>query len=389
MKRVFLIVMDSFGVGALPDANLFGDEGSNTLKACCSSGKFRAETLKKLGLFNIDGVDFISGVEDPMAAYCRLAERSAAKDTTSGHWEIAGVISHEPFDTFPHGFPQEIIDEFSAQTGRKVLCNAVYSGTEVILDYGEAHEKTGDLIVYTSADSVFQIAAHEEVVPVETLYKYCETARKILNNKYRVGRVIARPFIGRYPNYTRTPNRHDFSLKPFAPTVLDALKESGRSVIGIGKINDIFAGCGITETYKTVSNADGMNKTSSLLKNDFDGLCFVNLVDFDSVYGHRNDVDGYASAVSEFDLQLKEFIDGMREDDALIVTADHGCDPSTPSTDHSREYVPMLYYEKRMKSGVNLGTGSTFADIAATIAEIFGLPFPCEGTSFYKRIGLK
>lgn len=371
--RVFLIVLDSFGVGNAPDAAAFGDEGSNTFKACYNFGKLNIPNMKKLGLFNIDGVDFGEREKEPLGAYARLVEESAGKDTTIGHWEIAGIISEKPLPVFPNGFPDEIIKEFERRTGRKTLCNKPYSGTEVIKDYGVEHMKTGALIVYTSADSVFQVAANENVVPVKKLYEYCEIARDILKGDYAVGRVIARPFVGTSPeNFVRTSNRHDFSLLPPSKTMLDILKDNGKDVLSVGKIIDIFAGQGITEFVRTVSNADGMVKTAEFQKKDFDGLCFVNLVDFDMKYGHRNDVAGYTNALNEFDIALGDFMKNMREDDVLMLTADHGCDPSTPSTDHSRECVPLVICGNNVKSG-NLGTRKGFTCIAKTILSMFNL----------------
>ena len=369
-KRVFLIVLDSMGIGELPDANLWHDEGSNTLKTIRNDAHFNCPELEKLGLFNIEGVG--GGVEKPLACFARMAEQSMGKDTTIGHWEIAGLVSKQPLPTYPNGFPKEIIDEFERQTGRKTLCNKPYSGTEVIKVYGEEHIKTGALIVYTSADSVFQIAAHEDVVPVETLYEYCRIARKILCGKNGVGRVIARPFTGAYP-FTRTSNRHDFSLDPPAVTMCDVIKDAGLDCISVGKIYDIFAGRGLTESNHMNGNDDGMRITLEKQKQDFKGLCFTNLVDFDMLYGHRNDIVGYASAMTAFDKHLKEFLANMREGDLLIITADHGCDPGTPSTDHSREYTPMLAYGSDIKQGVDLKTRSSFADISATVLEYLGL----------------
>lgn len=371
--RVFLIVLDSFGVGNAPDAAAFGDEGSNTFKACFDSGKLNIPNMKKLGLFNIDGVDFGEREKEPLGAYARLVEESAGKDTTIGHWEIAGIISEKPLPVFPNGFPDEVIKEFERRTGRKTLCNKPYSGTEVIKDYGAEHMKTGALIVYTSADSVFQVAANENVVPVKKLYEYCEIARDILKGDYAVGRVIARPFVGTSPeNFVRTSNRHDFSLLPPSKTMLDILKDNGKDVLSVGKIIDIFAGQGVTEFVRTVSNADGMVKTAEFEKKDFDGLCFVNLVDFDMKYGHRNDVAGYTNALNEFDIALGDFMKNMRKDDVLMLTADHGCDPSTPSTDHSRECVPLIICGNNVKSG-NLGTRKGFTCIAKTILSMFNL----------------
>lgn len=384
INRVFLIVLDSFGIGEMPDSFKFHDEGSNTLGAIRNMPNFKAENLKKLGLFNIDGVG--GGISNPQGVYARMAEKSAGKDTTVGHWEIAGVISENPLPTYPDGFPEEIISEFERLTGKKTICNKPYSGTEVIKDYGLEHIKTGNLIVYTSADSVFQIAAHEDVVPISELYEYCQIARNLLTGKHGVGRVIARPFIGEYPNFTRTSNRRDFSIEPPSDTLLDVLQQHNIYTIGVGKIHDIFAGRGLCETYHINDNNNGMQITSQILERDFNGLCFVNLVDFDMKYGHRNDPVGYAQAVTDFDIWLKGFIERMREDDIVVITADHGCDPSTPSTDHSREYVFMLAYGNQLKKGVNLGTRQTFADISKTILDAFKIENNLCGTSFYDSI---
>lgn len=373
MKRVFLIVLDSFGIGAMPDAPAFGDIGVNTLGTVARSPRFCVPNLKKMGLFNIDGVDCGEKEAEPLARIARMTELSAGKDTTIGHWEIAGVCSREPLPVYPQGFPEEVLSVFSRETGRGVLCNAPYSGTEVIKDFGEEHVRTGRLIVYTSADSVFQIAAHEDVVPVEELYEYCRIARRILTGRHGVGRVIARPFTGEAGSYVRTPRRHDVSLKPPAATMLDALKEAGKSVIAVGKIYDIFAGQGITEHVYTSGNAEGVEKTLMYLDRDFEGLCFINLVDYDMLYGHRNDIDGYAAALTAFDRRLPEIMAKMREDDVLMLTADHGCDPGyTVSTDHSREYTPFLMYGKKILPK-NLGTRETFADIGATVLQYFGI----------------
>ncbi len=381
MKRVFLIVLDSFGIGEMEDAALFGDVGTNTLRSVSSSPFFCMPNMKRLGLFDLDGVDFLEGTGKPEARIARMREHSQGKDTTIGHWEIAGVWSMKPLPTYPDGFPREVIDEFARRTGRGVLCNRPYSGTEVIQAYGDEHVRTGDLIVYTSADSVFQIAAHERIVPVETLYEYCRMARAILQGEHGVGRVIARPFIGESGHYERTPRRHDFSLKPPAVTMLDQLSEHGRDVIAVGKIQDIFAGQGITEHVYTTGNADGMERTLSYLSRDFDGLCFVNLVDYDMLYGHRNDVDGYAKALSAFDEWLPRLLNGLRSEDVLMITADHGCDPGyLSSTDHSREYTPFLMYGRPVTPG-NLGTRDTFADIAATVLDYFGIRPEVHGTS--------
>ncbi len=370
-RRVFLVVLDSFGMGALPDAAEYGDEGSNTLRSVSAQPEFDAPNLTKLGLFAIDGETKRAG-EAPVGSYCRLAEQSKGKDTTTGHWEIAGLLSKRPFPTYPNGFPAEVIDRFSEMTGRGVLCNLPYSGTQVIADYGAEHMTTGKLIVYTSADSVFQIAAHEDVVPVEELYRYCRMARALLQGKHAVGRVIARPFIGEAGHFVRTSRRHDFSLEPSGETMLDRLKAAGKDVIGIGKISDIFAGRGLTESLGVnEDNADGMRKLALCMERDFDGLCFCNLVDFDAKYGHRNDAKGYAEAITAFDKGLGELLPKLGAGDLFMITADHGCDPLTPSTDHSREYVPLLIADGR---GRNLGTRESFADISATILSAFGLP---------------
>ena len=374
-KRVFLIVLDSFGIGAEPDAAAFGDEGTNTLGAIANHPNFNCPNLKKLGLFNIDGVTAGEKTDAPAGAFARLQEQSMGKDTTIGHWEIAGVVSPKPLPTFPDGFPDSLIHEFEEKTGHKVLCNKPYSGTDVIRDYGEEHMKTGALIVYTSADSVFQIAANEAIVPVEKLYEICAQARELLTGKYGVGRVIARPFVGDCAaNFTRTPRRHDYSLVPPHDTMLDAILAAGKHTIGVGKIHDIFAGKGIGETIRTSGNTEGLQVTLELADRDFEGLAFVNLVDFDMLYGHRRDVAGYAAAATEFDRFLADFIPGMREGDLLMITADHGCDPSyTKTTDHTREYVPYLVCGKGVKPGVDLGTKLCFGTIAQTICEYLGV----------------
>lgn len=381
MKRVFLIVLDSVGIGAMDDAAEFGDAGTNTLRSASEGSCFHMPNMEQLGLFNIDGIDWRKGIDKPKAVYGRMREASRGKDTTIGHWEIAGLISKKPLPVYPNGFPKEILDEFSRMTGRGVLCNKPYSGTEVIKDYGEEHVRTGKLIVYTSADSVFQIAAHEDVVPVETLYEYCRMARQLLTGEHSVGRVIARPFIGEAGNYQRTPKRHDFSLEPPGETMLDAIKGAGKEVIGVGKIKDIFAGRGITSYVYTKGNAEGIEKTLAYLDQDFEGLCFVNLVDYDMLYGHRNDIEGYARALTEFDEALPQMISKMKEEDLLMITADHGCDPGyTVSTDHSREYTPLIVYGKSIEP-MNLGTRDTFADIGATVLEYLGVEGKIAGKS--------
>ncbi|MEF2795686.1 MAG: phosphopentomutase [Hydrogeniiclostridium sp.] len=379
VKRIFLIVLDSVGIGEAPDAADFGDAGSNTLAAAAASRFFDLPELGRLGLFNIDGVSCRPAAAEPEGSFARMTERSKGKDTTIGHWEIAGVISPRPLPTYPNGFPPEVIEAFRQKTGRGVLCNRPYSGTEVIRDYGREHLETGALIVYTSADSVFQIAAHESIVPPEQLYEYCRIARELLQGEHGVGRVIARPFEGEWP-FVRTPRRHDFSLEPPSETMLDRIKAAGLDVIAVGKIHDIFAGRGDTEHIFTSGNTDGIARAIALAKRPFHGLCFVNLVDFDMLYGHRNDPDGYARALTEFDRALPKLLAGLGEGDVLMITADHGCDPATPSTDHSREYTPWLIAGPAVRPGVNLGTLPTFADISATVLDAFGLPV-LAGTS--------
>ncbi len=386
MKRAFLIVLDSFGIGELPDAAFFGDQGANTLASVATSPKLCVPHMRQIGLGNIAGVTCLPAAEAPIGAYGRAVERSAGKDTTIGHWEIAGIYSGQPLPTYPNGFPDEVIDAFSAATGRGVLCNLPYSGTDVIRDYGDQHVKTGDLIVYTSADSVFQIAAHEDVIPVAQLYEYCRIARRILTGQHAVGRVIARPFVGQSGQYTRTGNRRDFSVEPPQKTLLNAVCETGQACIAVGKIADIFAGSGITEEIHTHNNSEGTAVFLDLLSRDFTGLCFVNLVDFDSQYGHRRDVDGYAAALSAFDAALPAVLSSLREEDLLIITADHGCDPGyTKTTDHTREYTPILVCGKQVLA-TDLGTRATFADIGATVAEWLGLSFRGTGSSFLQQI---
>ena len=383
MKRVFIIVLDSLGIGAEPDAADFGDVGANTLRSVSAGKGFAIPHLLEAGMGNLDGVDYLPRTDKPTAALARLRERSRGKDTTIGHWELAGVVSPTPLPTYPDGFPAEVLDAFTQATGRGVLCNKPYSGTEVIKDYGEEHLKTGKLIVYTSADSVFQIAAHESLVPPEQLYEYCRAARKILQGEHGVGRVIARPFEGEWP-FRRTTNRHDFSLIP-PRTMLNAISEQGQAAIGVGKINDIFAGSGVTESMPTRGNTDGLAKTLALADRDFQGLCFVNLVDFDMLYGHRQDPDGYAAALAEFDRWLPDFLAKLGPEDVVFITADHGCDPSDQSTDHTREYVPLLALGQGIRP-VNLGTRSTFADLAATVCELLGVAFETPGESFAAAI---
>ena len=381
-KRVFLIVLDSFGIGALPDAAAFGDDGANTLASCARSAKLQIPNLLSVGLGNIQGVQGVAKTDAPTGAFGKMAERSMGKDTTIGHWELAGIVSHRPLPTYPEGFPEEILAPFRQATGRGVLANAPWSGTEVIEKYGAEHMQTGDLIVYTSADSVFQIAAHEDIVPPEQLYQYCRIARKLLQGEHGAGRVIARPFVGQPGSFQRTANRHDFSLEPPAVTLPEAVKNAGLASIGVGKIHDIFAGVGLTEYVYNTSNTNGMDHAMTYAKKDFTGLCFVNLVDFDMVYGHRRDIDGYAAALTEFDAWLPDFLAKLGQEDIVMITADHGCDPAYPqTTDHTREYVPLLVLGKGIKS-VNLGTKTTFADIAATAADLLGVELDTPGKSF-------
>ena len=369
--KTFLIVLDSLGAGALPDAARFGDGDVHTLKSISESPRFCIPNLLQMGLGNIEGLDFLQKAQSPLASFGRCAEKSNGKDTTVGHWELAGVISQEPLPTFPNGFPKECLDAFTAATGKEVLCNLPYSGTEVIKDYGEEMAQSGKVIVYTSADSVFQIAAHEEVIPLEELYEICRKARGILKGKWGVGRVIARPFIGAAGAYQRTANRKDFSLEPSGRTLLDALQEAGVQTVSVGKIADIFAGRGIDRSYPTHGNGEGMERALSLAKEEFDGFVFVNLVDIDMLYGHRQDVDGYAQALSAFDRWLPSFMEALGEEDRLIITADHGCDPADSHTDHTREYIPFLIYGKRL-SPIEAGTRETFADIGKTVAQWYG-----------------
>ena len=382
-KRVFLIVLDSFGIGEEPDAAKFGDHGVNTLRSVSGSPAFAAPNLTQLGLFNIDGVGCGTPVSAPSGAFARLQERSNGKDTTIGHWEIAGLVSPKALPTYPNGFPDEVIREFSQKTGRGVLCNKPYSGTEVIKDYGEEHLRTGSLIVYTSADSVFQIAAHEAVVPLEELYRDCQIAREMLQGDHGVGRVIARPFVGtNAANFKRTSNRHDFSITPPRATMLDEISAAGLDMIAVGKINDIFAGRGATRAIRTKNNDDGMRVTLSLAAEDFHGLAFINLVDFDMLYGHRRDIPGYATAISAFDRWLPGFLAQLKRDDLLMITADHGCDPAyLATTDHTREYVPWLITGQAVQPGVNLGTLQGFGNIAATVCAALNVPTQADGES--------
>lgn len=384
-KRVFWIVLDSAGIGYEPDADLFGDVGADTFGNCIRYAKehgIEMPNMTKLGLFNIEGTSFRSPIEAPIGAYARLRERSAGKDTTVGHWEMAGMVSERALPTYPNGFPKEILDALEEASGHKVICNLPYSGTEVIYDYGREHLETGALIVYTSADSVLQIAAHEDLVPVEELYEICRKARDIMQGEHGVGRIIARPFIGQWPNFERTVRRHDFSLQPPKETVLDAMAKAGLATIGVGKIYDIFAGKSVQETYANEGNDINMQRTISLTEKDFEGLCYVNLVDFDMIYGHRRDLENYTKALGAVDVQLGELMEKLGPEDILMVTADHGCDPCFTGTDHTREYVPCLIYGDSIKAGADLGTRPTFADMGATIADYFGLSYRGDGESF-------
>jgi len=387
MKRVIIIVMDSVGMGELPDADKYGDQGSNTLGNIARAvAGFSLPNLQKLGLGNIDGMAGYMPASSPMGCFGKMAERSAGKDTTTGHWELAGITLNKPFPLYPHGFPQDVVERFEKAIGVKTLGNYPASGTVIISELGQQHVKTGYPIIYTSADSVFQIAAHEEVIPLDRLYEICMTAREILTGEHAVGRVIARPFVGSDGNFTRTSNRRDFSLEPPGKTLLDHVKEAGMEVKAVGKIEDIYAGRGITEAVHISGNMDGVDKTLEFMQRRFDGLIFTNLVDFDMHFGHRNDPEGYARALKEFDDRLPEILHELDEQDILFITADHGCDPTTGSTDHSREYVPLLAYGKRIGSGKNLGIRSTFSDLAQTAAEILGVAGDFDAVSFYNEI---
>lgn len=386
MKKVVLLILDSLGVGALPDAHLFGEKDCNTLGNINQVvGGLKIPNLVKLGLGHI--VPSLNNTGEPaIGAYGKMAELSKGKDTTTGHWEIAGILTKDPMPTFPDGFPPEIIETFQEMIGGPVIGNKVASGTQIIEELGPEHLATGYPIVYTSADSVFQIAAHEEVIPLEQLYEYCQIARRLLTGKWAVGRVIARPFIGLPGSFQRTANRHDYSLEPPSPTVLDALKAKGLQVIGVGKIHDIFAGRGLTESITTKDNLDGVEKTIEVWPRLKEGLLFTNLVEFDSHFGHRNNPQGYAQKIEEFDNVLPKLLELVAKEGLLIITADHGNDPTTPSTDHNREYVPLLVYGKGISPGIDLGIRQTFADVAATLSEIFGLDFTGPGQSFWSEI---
>lgn len=387
VDKVILIVLDSVGIGEMPDAGLYGDSGSNTLGNIAKKVKnFRLKNLEALGIGNIDKSLGLRIAEKPAGSFGRAKEASPGKDTTTGHWEIAGVTLTRAFPTFPEGFPQELIDAFEKSIGVRILGNEVASGTEIIARLGDKHVETGYPIVYTSADSVFQIAAHEEVIPLPKLYEICEKARALLKDEYAVGRVIARPFLGKSGSYKRTSNRRDFSLKPIRKTMLDVIVENGMNVSAVGKIEDIFAGEGITEAVHTKDNMEAVDEVLKYMAEGKKGLIFANLVDFDMLYGHRNDIEGYAGALVSFDTRLSEIIAAMKDSDMLIITADHGCDPTTSSTDHSREYIPILVYGRHVRQGADIGTRESFSDIGATVLDFLGLPIEIDGKSFKEEI---
>ncbi|MDW7656146.1 MAG: phosphopentomutase [Bacillota bacterium] len=387
MKRVTIIVLDSVGCGASPDAHLYGDEGSNTLSHIAAAvPEMKLPNLAALGLGLIQGVTGIGQACQPIGNYGRMQPQSAGKDTTTGHWELAGLVLDIPFPVYPDGFPGKIVAQLEKAFGRKIIGNKPASGTEIIASLGDEHVRTGCPIVYTSADSVLQIAAHESIIPLEQLYAYCQAARKIMQGPHAVGRIIARPFTGQSGAYQRTVNRHDYSLEPFAPTVLDRAKASGYVVAGIGKINDIYAGRGLTRTVKSVGNLDGIKKTIEWLKEPFDGILMVNLVDFDMLYGHRNDPEGYAAALMEFDHYLPAIMSCLSAGELLLLTADHGCDPTWTGTDHTREYVPILAYRPELAKGLDLGTRVGFSDLAATVSDYLDLPDNPGGISFWPQL---
>jgi len=386
-RRAIVIVLDSVGIGELPDAALYGDTGSNTLLNIKKQRNDMILTnMNRLGLSSIDGASALGDVKDPIGAFGKLAEHSKGKDTTVGHWEIAGIHVNEALPLYPNGFPPDLIAQFEDLIGRKTMGNTVGSGTAIIEQMGDEHVATGYPIIYTSADSVFQIAMHEEIIPIEEQYAISQSARDMLKAPHNVSRVITRPFIGTSGSYKRTTNRKDFSLEPIGPTMLDHIKAFGLTVAAVGKIEDIFAGKGVTHVMHTKNNMDGVDRTLQYMDSVKDGLVFTNLVDFDMLYGHRNDVDGYAKALMEFDGRVPEIIDQMQEEDMLIITADHGCDPTTPGTDHSREYVPLLVYGGQIRSGVNLNTRETFSDIAATILDYLGVFGNIQGKSFLEEV---
>ncbi|EGQ3521568.1 phosphopentomutase [Staphylococcus pseudintermedius] len=386
-QRVHLIVMDSVGIGEGPDAKDFNDEGSHTLKHTLEGFDQKLPNLEKLGLGNIAPLPVIDAVDHPLAYYTKLSEASVGKDTMTGHWEIMGLNIMQPFKVYPEGFPEELVQEIEQLSGRKVVANRPASGTQIIDEWGEHQMKTGDLIVYTSADPVLQIAAHEDVIPLEELYDICEKVRELTKDpKYLIGRIIARPYVGKPGNFTRTSNRHDYALKPFGKTVMNTLKENDYDVIAIGKINDIYDGEGVTEAVRTKSNMDGMDQLMNIVNKDFKGLSFLNLVDFDALYGHRRDKPGYAQAIKEFDNRLPELMDALHEDDLLIITADHGNDPTAPGTDHTREYIPVIMYSPKFKGGQELEGDTTFSSIGATIADNFGVTLPEFGRSYLNEL---
>ena len=388
IKRVILIVLDACGIGELPDADKYGDSGSNTLvNTARAVGGLNLGNLEKLGLGNIDSLPGVPPQENPLANFGKMAEKSAGKDSTTGHWEISGLILDRPFPVYPFGFPQEIIEKFQKAIGQEILWNKPASGTEIIKNLGEEHIRTRKPIVYTSADSVFQIACHEDIIPVDQLYQMCQRAREILTGDDGVARVIARPFVGKPGFFKRTERRKDFSLAPPEDTILDIMKQNGFQVFGIGKIEDLFAGKGLTEAIHTKSNKDGVDKLIQTMRKEVNGLLFINLIDFDMLWGHRNDVFGFARGLEEFDQRLPEILHLLKEDDILFITADHGCDPTTPSTNHSREYVPLLVFGDKLKQGINLGERESFCDIAQTLEEIFSLKGIKHGKSFWKAIG--
>ncbi|WBW95308.1 phosphopentomutase [Oceanirhabdus sp. W0125-5] len=386
-KRAIIIVLDSVGIGALPDADLYGDKGSNTVGNISEKlGGLKLKNMEALGLGNIDEIKGIDSVDTPKGAFGRCSEASKGKDTITGHWEISGVILEEPLNTYPNGFSEDIIKDFEEKIGRKIIGNKVASGTEIIKELGEEHVKTGYPIVYTSADSVFQIAAHEEVISVPELYNMCQIARDMLVGERSVGRVIARPFVGEVGNFTRTANRRDYALNPPIKMLLQYMEEAGQSVMAVGKIEDIFNKLGVTDAVHTKNNMDGVDNVIEYMKMNKDGLIFANLVDFDMHYGHRNNVEGYAQALLDFDNRMPEILENMDEDDVLIITADHGCDPTMPGTDHSREYVPLLVYGNNIKENVNLGTRKSFCDIGKTVLDMFNVDNDINGESFYTEI---
>ncbi|MBI5892369.1 MAG: phosphopentomutase [Deltaproteobacteria bacterium] len=386
MNRVIIIVLDSLGIGELPDANEYGDAGSNTLGNIAKTVKgFNLPNLEMMGIGNINGIEGLKKAKNPIASYAKMTEASKGKDTATGHWEMAGIILDKPFPTYPNGFPEEIMKRFKMATGMDYLGNIPASGTEIIIKLGQEHIKTKKPIVYTSQDSVFQIAAHKDIIPIDKLYEICKITRKILDD-YDICRVIARPFEGAPGAFKRTEQRKDFSIAPTEETILDKLKARGFPVIGIGKIGDIYGHRGLTQEIHTKNNADSVDKTLDAMKQIDTGLLFTNLVDFDMLYGHRNDASGYARALQDFDVRLPQIMGLLKDDDMLIITADHGCDPTTPSTDHSREYAPLLVYGKKLKTGINLGTRKTFADIGQTIADIFKIEKMQNGESFLKEL---